>query len=722
MTSNGAEPMHGARRPILRMLFVLVVDAIALLLAARLLDGFDLGSRWQSLVLAAVLGLVTAFMAPLLTRLTLPVTVLTLGVGGLVVTGLMVMLAAGVLRHGVHVAGIWTGIAIALVIAIVNSAVTALLSIDDDDFWYRNVVRRQVKRHGYSPEQASETPGVLFLEIDGVSSDVLRLAMRAGSAPTLARWIRDGSHRLTGWECDWSSQTGAMQAGILHGSNWDMPAFRWWEKEHSRAMVSNRPRDATEIEARHSNGAGLLHADGASRANLVSGDAPYSLLTMSTVLTRRSGRVGRDYYAYFADPYALVRTIALVIAEIASELWQATRQRQRDILPRVHRGWFPYPFLRSFTNVILRDLEVAATVQDLYAGRPAIYTMFLGYDEVAHHSGVERAETLRELEKIDRQIARLERAAADAPRPYELIVLSDHGQTQGTTFKQRYGVTLEDVVRELTRAESIEATGQGDEGWGYVSAAATEITAGTGALATGVRAATRKSRREDGEVEVGAERDASGRKARPGRTHDERVPEVVVMASGCLGLIYLAREPGRVTLERIEELYPRLIDGLRTHPGIGFLLVRSAEHGALALGPRGAHHLADGRVEGDDPLAPFGPNAARHLRRTDGFPHCADIALNSTYWDDIGEVAAFEELVGSHGGMGGMQSHPFVLHPKHLKEPDEPVVGAESLHLLLRSWLAELGHSAFATRFVPAYEQQASSALAADDEEAPVAS
>ena len=82
----------------------------------------------------------------------------------------------------------------------------------------------------------------------------------------------------------------------------------------------------------------------------------------------------------------------------------------------MHRGWFPYPLLRAFTNVIQRDLEVAATIQDLYAGRPAIYTMFLGYDEVAHHSGVERAETLRELTRIDRQLARLARAAADADR------------------------------------------------------------------------------------------------------------------------------------------------------------------------------------------------------------------------------------------------------------------------------------------------------------------
>ena len=155
----------------------------------------------------------------------------------------------------------------------------------------------------------------------------------------MARWINDGSHHLIRWECDWSSQTGAAQTGILHGTNEDIPAFRWWDKEAGREVSSSRPRDVAAIEERISNGKGLLYADGASRANMYSGDAPYSLLTMSTVLRRdRPGRIGSDYFAYFANPYNLTRTIALVIADISSELWQAAQQKRLDIRPRVHRG------------------------------------------------------------------------------------------------------------------------------------------------------------------------------------------------------------------------------------------------------------------------------------------------------------------------------------------------------------------------------------------------
>jgi hypothetical protein len=163
------------------------------------------------------------------------------------------------------------------------------------------------------------------------------------------------------------------------------------------------------------------------------------------------------------------------------------------------------------------------------------------------------------------------------------------------------------------------------------------------------------------------------------------------MASGCLGLVSFPREPGRVTLERLEELYPRVIPALSKHPGVGFLLVRSEQGGALAIGPDGINYLDQQRVEGTDPLASFGPNAARHVLRTDGFAHCPDIVLNSTYWQDMDEVAAFEELVGSHGGMGGTQSYPFVLHPKAFPIADD-TVGPEAVHRDLRRWLVQLGH------------------------------
>jgi uncharacterized membrane protein YvlD (DUF360 family) len=668
--------------------FVLLLDAVILLLLSELLDGFVLDGAATALGAAALIGLLNALVWPTLARLALPLTVLTLGLAGLVLNGIFVTFAVDLLP-GAEMATVWEGTLVTVLLAGLTAAIYSLLAIDEDDAWYRNVVRRQVRSRKQMVE--SDVPGVLFLEIDGLAHDVLLRALQDGSAPTLAAWVRGGSHRLRRWETDWSSQTGACQAGLLHGSNEDMPAFRWWEKERGAAIVTNHPRDAEEIERRHSDGRGLLHADGASRANILSGDAPHSMLTMSTALRRRRP-IGKDYAAYFARPYAAARTLALVVADVVRERRAARSQVRDDVRPRIHRGR-SYVFARAWGTVVQRDLQVATVIGDVLAGRPVIYTTFLAYDEVAHHSGIERHDALAVLHDLDRQIARIATACAEAPRPYRLVVLSDHGQSQGETFRDRYGQTLEELVRGACESESVVAAEAGDDdALSYLSAGLTEVARDDTMAARTVRAATRE-RRADGAVALDP---ASRREVE--QTHDGgELPELSVMASGCLGLISFPREPGRLSLERIESLYPQLVPTLREHPGIGFLLVRSERRGALALGPAGTHFLDEDRVEGEDPLAPFGPNAADHLRRTDGFPHCADLMLNSTYWPEFGEVAAFEELVGSHGGMGGTQSFPFVLHPAELEWPAEEVVGAERVHRVFRGWLAGLGQTAYAS-------------------------
>jgi len=654
-----------SRRPglpqVWRTLVVLLVTAGALMLLSDLLAGFDVKDFGWALVTAVVIGLVNALVWPLLIRVALPFTVLTLGLGVLLLNGAVVAGIAA-LEPGVEVTRPGVGVVVAFGLTVVNTAVTSLLAIDDEDFWYRNVVRRQAARHRAGGD--FDVPGVYFLEIDGLGHDVLQRAIRDGNAPNLARWLREGSHRLMAWETDWSSQTGACQAGLLHGDNDDIPAFRWWEKDRGAAIVTNHPRDAAEIERRHSDGRGLLHEDGASRANIVSGDAAHTLLTMSTVLDRhREGRIGEDYFAYFANPYNVTRTIALTIADIVQERWFAAQQRRRDVRPRIERDR-KYAMVRAWGTVIQTDLQVQAVISDLYAGRPVGYSTFLAYDEVAHHSGVERADALSVLRKVDRRIGRIVAAARDAPRPYCFVVLSDHGQSQGETFLDRYGVSLEDLVQEATAATHVEASAaRSNEAPAYLSASLTE---GLG------RGREDDEKRDDGEV-----------------------PELSVMASGCLGLVSFPREPGRVTLERIQERWPELIPTLRKHPGVGFLLVRSERDGAVVLGPGGIRFLDDERVEGEDPLAAFPPTAARHVRRTDGFPHCPDIVVNSTYWPATDEVAAFEELVGSHGGMGGGQSRPFAMVPSEWAEPEEPVVGAEAMHRHFRRWLAGLGHSSY---------------------------
>jgi len=165
---------------------------------------------------------------------------------------------------------------------------------------------------------------------------------------------------------------------------------------------------------------------------------------------------------------------------------------------------------------------------------------------------------------------------------------------------------------------------------------------------------------------------------------------VVVLGSGNLGLVSLLEEQRRLTLEEIDERHPNLVPALRSHPHIGWLLLHSSEHGAVVLGRNGTHYLDEGRVEGEEPLARFSPSAPKHLLRSSGFAHAPDILVGSFYDPALGEGCAFEELVSFHGGLGGPQTRPFLLYPAQLPLPDQPIVGAESLHRVLADWRRRL--------------------------------
>ena len=637
----GLKPLH--------LLLSLLITATAFWVTAWILPGVEISSLTGALLVALFVGVVNAIVPPFFAALRLPVTLV-------LSFPLTIVLNASVLRTADRVLDSFTidsfgwALLAAIMVAGVSVVLEVILSVNDDVTYTLRVVQSVARRQGGA--HYTDEPGILFLEIDGLALPVLRRAMRDGNAPNMARWMLEKTHRLIEWEPDLSSQTGASQAGILHGCNDNIPAFRWVEKGTGRLISFSTPADCARIERERANGNGLLVDGGASRGNLLSGEAEEVILTVSRLDAETRPNPG--YRAFFANGFNVSRAIVLYIWELILEWTAAIRAERRDIRPRGPRGGL-YPFIRAAMCVIVRDLIVYGVLTDMMRGRPAVYATVSSYDEVAHPAGLERADTLEALRKLDQQFGRIERARRYAPRPYEIVVLSDHGQTQGATFRQRNGYGLDELVERSVEAVGVETYAGGDEQERMVGLAIDEATGRTGKRA--------EHRKED-------------------------VPDrqVIVLGSGNLGLIYLMEEPRRLTLEEIEARHPRLIPALRSHPHIGWILVRSAERGAVVLGPRGAHYLNEGRVEGEDPLAPFSPNAPRHLLRTDSFPDVADIVVGSFYNPEMDEGCAFEELISFHGGIGGPQTQPFILAPVTLPVPDEPLVGAEAVHGLLKHW------------------------------------
>jgi hypothetical protein len=237
----------------------------------------------------------------------------------------------------------------------------------------------------------------------------------------------------------------------------------------------------------------------------------------------------------------------------------------------------------------------------------------------------------------------LERLAPEAARHYHLVVLSDHGQSQGATFRQRYGETLDEVVDRLAGPDSA--------------------------------AGPRLPAEEEGKVE-------------PADTPPPGDP-LLVVSSGNLSMIYLTRFPRRLHRAAIDHAYPDLVDGLAAHPGIGLVVAQTGE-GPVAYGTDGSHRLRDGRVTGTDPLLPYGPSACHDLLRHQSAVHLGDLVVISAVDPVTQEVAAFEELVGSHGGLGGWQTDAVLVHPAAWPVTGD-LNGPDAVHRQLVTWLEMLG-------------------------------
>jgi hypothetical protein len=318
-------------------------------------------------------------------------------------------------------------------------------------------------------------------------------------------------------------------------------------------------------------------------------------------------------------------------------------------------------------------------LDEMYAGVPVIYCDYLGYDDVAHHSGPDSPEALGVLARLDRRLASLEHAATRTPRRYGFVVLSDHGQTPGGPFRQQYGQSLDDVIQGLAGPKARVRSSVDPEEWGHLMAVTLELLSWMGGPS---RALARSLLRRRGPEAGNGITDGSGAAGQP--------QGIVVSASGNLALVNFTQWQGRAFREDIDAAYPGIIDGLVEHQGIAFVMVRSRHMGTLVLGKGGVRHLDSGVVQGADPLEGFDQPTARHLQRLDSFPNTGDLVINSLLDPVTGEVAGFEEQVGSHGGAGGPQTRPFLLYPARWQIGAPEIVGAEQMHHVLKTWRHDL--------------------------------
>lgn len=550
---------------------------------------------------------------------------------------------------------LWASWIYAIIITILH---WAIVSQSDDVFL------NEILKHSKHKKMPVTTPaGFIFIQLDGVSAPVLDSQIKAGNLPNITKLIRNNDYEFHSWHTQVPSTTPASQAGILFGNNGGIPAFRWYEKKTGKLVVANQVAGAHLIEKRLSSGDGLLANGGVSVGNLFSGDAPTNIMVMSKIEgDKQSIRNMREYTSYFSTPLGFMRSLILSIAEMIKEMYQSRRQVSRNITPRIKRHG-SYILLRAVTNVLMRDLQTTIVIQNMMKGVNSLYVDYLDYDEVAHHAGMARPESLASLTGLDWVVGIIDRARQFAPREYELILVSDHGQSQGPTFKQLHeGKTIESFIEDYIHNSKVHSN---------KNSAEEQSTTVQALLST--QPLTTKNQNNVQKPEI------------------NKSSDIVFTGSGNLGNVWFNKYKIPAKLDQINTDFPNLLTDILMTDGIGMVMIRS-DKGPVCMSAMGSINLKSGKFKGQNPLEKYSNHDQASLLRLMNMENAPDIAIISEYNDVTGEVYAFEELVGNHGGLGGWQTEAILLHPKKLKVPkkylnDGEIVGAESVHKILKSWL-----------------------------------
>ena len=689
-------------------LLIALSNIVALFLVDYISSDFTIGPWYNAIIIVIALAIANALLWPIIRRFLMKIIIFTFGIGSLFVNSLIFYITSYFIP-GVST-GIYGALQAPIVMAIATTFITNITNTNYYDRYIKNILKYAIKQKTPYKKRYS---GVIMLEIDGLSMNTLKKAIEKGMMPNIKEWLDAKTHCLKEWETDLSSQTGASQAGILHGNNRNIVAYRWVEKENNNKItVSGKLSDAPEIEDKISDGHGLL-VNGISVANMFSGDSEIPTLT-SSKLNGLKHIYNKTLNATFLDAYNFQRLFILFLWDIILELKSQFIHYIKNIQPRIRRT-IVYAAVRAGANVVLREVTTDVLTSEILTGNiDTAYATYMGYDEIAHHSGVQDEDVWGALKKIDLQFSKITSAIEMSDRDYKIVILSDHGQSNGATFKQRYGITLGSYVRRLLpddlkvfkaehnidhfRDAIIPENKQIKNikmKFGNIRDDLFEDNESLQNIKDEIENITPQIISKNDQIKNLREKYTDSLdyiKGYDSVEHDTKNvedSELIVLGSGNLGLIYLTQWKQRLNYEEIVMIFPDLIPGLVKHSGIGFILVNSISNGGMVIGQDGIYYLDNDEIVGENPLKGFGKNAARHLRRENSFKNMPDILVNSFYDEKHDEVCAFEELVGSHGGLGGDQTHPFILYPSNWEDPGE-LIGAESIYKFLKKEIDEL--------------------------------
>jgi uncharacterized membrane protein YvlD (DUF360 family) len=665
---------------VFRYSLVWIADAVSIGFTALVLPGIYFVKEspfWylDPFVVALWMSLLNVLVRPLLITLLLPINFVSLGLTTLILNSGLFYLAGRLVPSFVI-----ESFPAALVGLFVLSTVNTILAnffLPGDDYSLFSKIMNKLSTLTRPKELSIEKRGLVIVQIDGLSATALAKALRRGKMPYVGDLLARRKYALKTWFAGLPSQTSSAQAGFFYGNNFNIPGFRWYDRKRKKQMVSSNSVDMHEIDERLGGGDDSLLENGTCINTLIHGGAKKKLMALSVILEkdfRRRKSELEDFAIFSLHPYLYNRAIVLMTWDFVNDRIQTLLDIIKKRSPRVKRS-IRSSFLRAVGNAFLRESTSFFVMEDIVRGIPVIYVNYIGYDIVAHHTGPLAWHAISVLTGIDRQIRKIGRTIRKkANKQYDIIILSDHGQSRCVPFEWKYGMTLAQFIVERLKTPLAISKGYGPER-GYLTTLLNEMRIVEEAYGSGP---IRRSRRTMERIH---------------RTKPEEIEEpivdqgVVVCCTGNLAHIYFTEHAERLTIEELLRIHPSLIESLVTHPGIGFICVKSGSGEVMVIGERGMRKLAEGTVEGEDPLASYdGHERARTaLRNLCEYPDSGDvIAMGAMLKNNM--VVSFEDQVGTHGGLGGTQTEAFIISPQRTGTPEDSIDNPIDMHRFLKSF------------------------------------
>ena len=545
------------------------------------------------------------------------------------------------------------------------------------------VMARQLGRPGPSPD---DHRGFILIQIDGLSYDHLIQALAGGHMPYVGRLLADRRLTVAPWRCGLPSSTPAVQAGMMFGSRFDIPGFRWYEKDRDVAMSPQRLDQISAIYDRIDHGQPGILSGGSCYVSMFDGDADLALFTLSTLRRQRFFESVRGvglFILFLLSPIRVLRVIGLAAVNYLTGLFHRLLRlvkppKKNRTKPRVLNPFDLFsPLLHAGSDALLTEVQTFGVMLDIYRCVPAIYANYNGYDEVAHEMGPDDPAAFRVLRAVDKRIHQIDRMRAHyRQRDYDLYIMSDHGNTPAVPFSWQNDDTLgkyiiDQIDEQLSLQERVEPHTHPSERARYLRE---ELRALENTVSPRLRQMVTSVRRYiDQHVEETEKLD-----------YDlQRQEDVVVSASGPLAHIYFNVTRRQLDLIEVILLYPDLLDKLLTNSSIGVVIGRAGAD-TIVLGRRGGTLHIRERPEVIDPPHPLdrygdAGYATEQVHRLTHFPHAGDLIVLGEIQGD-GLMVAFEHQVATHGGLGGPQGRPFIGWPPERQLAPETLNDAEDLY------------------------------------------